>query len=61
MTKKSTISEIFSFLNEVSAAAAAAAAAEIRGCFEVCIHPPDKITAFSREVKEDVFETFVPT
>jgi hypothetical protein len=32
---------IFSFLDEVSAAAAAAAA-EIRGCFEVCIHPPDK-------------------
>jgi hypothetical protein len=40
MTKKSTISKIFSFLDEVSAAAAAAAA-EIRGCFEVCIHPPD--------------------
>jgi hypothetical protein len=42
MTKKSTISKKFSFLDEVSAAAAAAAAAAvIRGCFEVCIHPPN--------------------
>jgi hypothetical protein len=41
MTKKSTISKKISFLDEVSAAAAAAA--EIRGCFEVCIHPPDEM------------------